>query len=187
MANLPHKLPRKALFVYLMICLLSLIPIIEGADPSFRFIDCPNTTNTYAPNSTYHTNLNTLLSVLSSNSNNTSTGFYNFTAGSSPPDVAYGLFLCRGDLTPAACQDCVAYASRDIVERCPKSKWVTIWYDECMLRYSNASIFSILDTRGGYLWNMQNVMNATLLNEVLGEVLLLRTLILQYMQNKDSQ
>ncbi|XP_058197648.1 cysteine-rich receptor-like protein kinase 10 [Rhododendron vialii] len=171
MANLPHKLPRKAFFIYLMICLLSLIPIIEGADPSFRFIDCPNTTNTYAPNSTYHTNLNTLLSVLSSNSNNTSTGFYNFTAGSSPPDVTYGLFLCRGDLTPAACQDCVAYASRDIVEQCPESKRVTIWYDECMLRYSNASIFSIMDTKGGYLWNTQNVTNATLLNEVLGKVM----------------
>ncbi|KAF7120007.1 hypothetical protein RHSIM_Rhsim13G0161300 [Rhododendron simsii] len=130
-------MPRKALFVY-TICLLSLIPIIK-ADPNFLFMDCPNTTNAYAPNSTYQTNLDTLFSVLSSNSTVPS-GFYNFTAGGSPPNLAYGLFLCRGDVTPAVCEDCVSYATVDVVEKCPRSKLATIWYDECMLSFQLAAM-----------------------------------------------
>ncbi|KAG5516572.1 hypothetical protein RHGRI_037326 [Rhododendron griersonianum] len=108
MDNLLPKIPRnKALFV----CLLSLIPIIKAdqPEPVFVSIECPNTnlgtTSTYAPNSTYQTNLNTLFSVLSSHSNNASNGFYSFTAGSSPPDITYGLFLCRGDVSVTACRE----------------------------------------------------------------------------------
>ncbi|KAG5516583.1 hypothetical protein RHGRI_037337 [Rhododendron griersonianum] len=245
MANLPHKIPGKALFVYSM-CLLSLIPTtkadptfrskdcnsnapndlavcpsnqtnpdvcrdcidyasrdavvrcpgsklvsivydectvrysnvsaptIKGADPTFLYTECPNatlsTTSTYATNSTYHTNLKTLLSGLSSNSNS-SIGFYNFTAGSSSPDVAYGLFICRGDVSAAVCRDCVAYAAGDVVKQCPRSKQVTIWYDECILRYSNVSSFSTLDTSFRLiLRNPQNVTNSTSFRDALGEM-----------------
>ncbi|KAH7836414.1 hypothetical protein Vadar_000964 [Vaccinium darrowii] len=168
MNNVSHKIPRKSLITF-TIFLLTLIPTSQ-ADPNFAYIDCPNAT-AYAPNSTYNTNLNNLLSVLSSNSN-ASNGFYNFTAGSSPPDVAYGLFLCRGDVTVAVCQDFVAFASTDVVARCPRSKWVTIWYDQCLLRYSNVSIFSVADTQGGIvLYNSQNVTNVTSFSEVLGQVM----------------
>ncbi|KAF7121204.1 hypothetical protein RHSIM_Rhsim13G0159400 [Rhododendron simsii] len=175
MDNLVEKIPRKTLFVY-AISLLCFVPITKGADPTYSYIECPNTTlsttSTYAPNSTYQTNLNTLFSVLSSNSNNASDGFYNFTAGTSSPDVAYGLFLCRGDVSATVCRDCVVYATGDAVQRCPGSKRVTIWYDECLLRYSNVSIFAALDTSfGAILSNPQNVTNATLFNEVLGEVM----------------
>ncbi|KAE9444607.1 hypothetical protein C3L33_23495, partial [Rhododendron williamsianum] len=89
----------------------------------------------------YEANLNNLLSVLSSNAN-TSTGFFNFTAGSSPPDVAYGLFLCREDVSVAVCRECIVSTSKDAVEKFPWSKWVTIWHEKCMLRYSNKSTFS---------------------------------------------
>ncbi|KAF7119564.1 hypothetical protein RHSIM_Rhsim13G0159800 [Rhododendron simsii] len=175
MDNLPHKMPRKALFA-LPICFLSLIPIIEGADPNYLFMECPNatlsTTSTYAANSTYQKNLNTMLSGLSHNSNNASNGFYNFTAGSSPPDVAYGLFICRGDLSATTCRDCVTYAAGDVVERCPGSKRVTIWYDECILRYSNVSIFSVLDTSfRRTLRNPENATNATSFREALRKVI----------------
>ncbi|KAH7837767.1 hypothetical protein Vadar_017769 [Vaccinium darrowii] len=174
MDNLPHKISRKALFVN-TICFLTLFPIIK-AYSTFSFIDCPNptlsTTSTYAPNSPYQTNLNTLLSVLSSNSN-ASNGFYNFTAGSSRPDVAYGFFLCRGDLSAAACQECVVSASRTVVERCPRSKRVTVWHDPyCMIRYSNESIFSSPDVGvRRILLNPQNVANVILFREVLGQVM----------------
>ncbi|KAH7837551.1 hypothetical protein Vadar_015086 [Vaccinium darrowii] len=169
MKNLPQKMPRYALFVY-TICLLSPIAIVKAADPTFLDIDCANAT-TYAANSTYQTNLNTLLSVLSSNST-VSSGFYNFTAGSSRPDIAYGLFLCRGDISASACQDCVDYASKDVVNRCPRSKQVTIWYEECSLRYSNQSIFGNSDAAvARVLSNTQNVTNATLFREVLAKVM----------------
>ncbi|KAG5516559.1 hypothetical protein RHGRI_037316 [Rhododendron griersonianum] len=161
MDNLVAKIPRKTLFVY-AISLLSFVPITKGADPTYSYIECPNTTlsttSTYAPNSTYQTNLNTLFSVLSSNSNNASDGFYNFTAGSSPPDVAYGLFLCRGDVSAAVCRDCVVYATGDAVQRCPGSKRVTIWYDECLLRKWGSLIasFCFLTRRAKKKYNSVN-------------------------------
>ncbi|KAI8525191.1 hypothetical protein RHMOL_Rhmol13G0209900 [Rhododendron molle] len=171
MDNLP---PRKSLFVY-TICLLSLIPITKGDYPDFFSLDCPDpalgTTSTYAPNSTYKTNLNTLFSTLSSHSNNTSNGFYNFTAGTSLPDIAYGLFLCRGDISSTECQHCVAYATQNVVEWCPKSKRVTVWLEGCMLRYSNEYIFARQD-RGymGTLHNVWNITDETHFNQVLGKV-----------------
>ncbi|XP_047316258.1 cysteine-rich receptor-like protein kinase 25 isoform X2 [Impatiens glandulifera] len=108
---------------------------------------CPNTTtaDVYASNSAFRANLNLLLSVLSSNST-VESGFYNATAGQSTNATAYGLFLCRGDLSPEACQDCVTTATREVVGTyCPREKTVVIWYDECMIRYSDQSIFSIVD------------------------------------------
>ncbi|KAL7213362.1 hypothetical protein ACSBR2_015976 [Camellia fascicularis] len=46
-----------------------------------------------------------------------------------PPNIAYGLFLCRGDVPTTGCQDCVTTPTK-VVQRCPKSKNVIIWYDE---------------------------------------------------------
>ncbi|KAF7120608.1 hypothetical protein RHSIM_Rhsim13G0160200 [Rhododendron simsii] len=166
---------NEALFVYTIPLLSSLIAVIK-ADPTLLSVDCQNTTldspGTYAPNSTYQTNLNTLFSVLSSHSNNASNGFYNFTAGSGlPDDVAYGLFLCRGDVAVDACQGCVEYATGDVVEQCPLSKRANIWYDECLVRYSNVSIFAAADTTvWEVLQNPQNVTNnETRFREFLGE------------------
>ncbi|KAL7213411.1 hypothetical protein ACSBR2_016018 [Camellia fascicularis] len=89
---------------------------------------CPNTT-TYTPNNTYQTNHNTLLSALSSNSTTTTTtnGFSNFTAGLNPPDITYGLFLCHGDVSTAACQACISIATKEVVQKCPNLEVATIW------------------------------------------------------------
>ncbi|KAI8556151.1 hypothetical protein RHMOL_Rhmol05G0229700 [Rhododendron molle] len=170
-------MPIEALFVYTIPLLSSLIVVIKADPTTLLSVDCPNTTlattSTYAPNSTYQRNLNTLLSVLSSHSSNASNGFYNFTAGSSPPDVAYGLFLCRGDVAADACRDCVVNATGHVVEQCPRSKRVTIWYDKCLLRYSNASIFAAADTRlSVVLPSTMNVTNnGTRFSEFLREVM----------------
>ncbi|KAI7999677.1 Cysteine-rich receptor-like protein kinase 25 [Camellia lanceoleosa] len=150
-----------------IVCLLSLK---TKSTPNFLSINCPNTTS-YSPNSTYKTNLNTLFSSLSSNSTSIS-GFSNSTAGHNPPDIAYGLFLCRGDVSTAVCQDCVTTATKEVVQRCPKSTNVMIWYDECMLRYSNESIFSKSDESIGIiLRNTQNFTDQTRFREILGGVM----------------
>ncbi|KAE9448000.1 hypothetical protein C3L33_20101, partial [Rhododendron williamsianum] len=159
----------KPLFVYTIPLLSSLILVIK-ADPTLLSVDCPNTT--LATTGTYQTNLNTLLSALSSHSSNASNGFYNFAAGTSPPDVAYGLFLCRGDVAADECRDCVVNATGHAVEQCPRSKRVTIWYDKCLLRYSNASIFAAADTKlSVVLPNTMNVTNnGTRFSEFLTEI-----------------
>ncbi|MBA0855518.1 hypothetical protein Goshw_014977 [Gossypium schwendimanii] len=123
------------------------------ANPSFLYKFCYDKDTTFTTNSTYGTNLNLLLSSLTSNANPID-GFYNTTVGQQPPDRIYGLFLCRGDVTPDVCRDCVAAAARNATSLCPVEKNSVIWYDKCMLRYSNESIFSTMETRpGGTVWD----------------------------------
>ncbi|CAL5410961.1 unnamed protein product [Camellia sinensis] len=157
------------LFFCILICFLSLR---TKATPTFFDLMCPNTT-TYTPNSTYQSNLDTLFSSLSSNSTTTTTnGFSNSTAGLSPPDIAYGLFLCRGDVSTDVCQDCVSTATKEVVKKCPKSKDVIIWYDVCMLRYSNQSIFSIADESVIFISdNTQKVTDPNRFDDVLGIIM----------------
>ncbi|KAA3477889.1 cysteine-rich receptor-like protein kinase 25 isoform X1 [Gossypium australe] len=123
------------------------------ANPSFLYKFCYDKDTTFTTNSTYGTNLNLLLSSLTSNANRID-GFYNTTVGQQPPDRIYGLFLCRGDVTPDVCRDCVAAAARNATSLCPVEKNSVIWYDKCVLRYSNESIFSAMETRpGGTVWD----------------------------------
>ncbi|KAI4298624.1 hypothetical protein L6164_032159 [Bauhinia variegata] len=65
-------------------------------------------------------------------------GFFKTTAGQQgTPDSVNGLFLCRGDVTAVVCQECVTAAAKEITRHCPKDTESLIWYDDCMLRYSN--------------------------------------------------
>ncbi|PRQ19662.1 putative protein kinase RLK-Pelle-DLSV family [Rosa chinensis] len=121
----------------------------------YIYHSCPNTT-VFTPNSTFQSNLNHLLSTLSSNA--TRTGFYNATSGRTPNDTVYGLFLCRGDVTTTACKSCVTTATSEVVQRCPVEREVVIWYNDCMLRYSNKSFFSVAsESPKMFAWNTQNV------------------------------
>ena len=154
----------------LLLCMLGLLisclPPTESA-PTYLSHYCSNAT-TFIPNSVYETNLNLVLSALSSNATR-DTGFYNFTVGRTPPDVAYGLFLCRGDVTSQTCQDCVATAVNEtIIQRCRGLKQAVIWYDECMLRYSNASFFSqVYEAPRIAMYNTQNITQPDQFNQVL--------------------
>ena len=96
--------------------LLSLLSnIISEAAPTYQYHYCSN--ETFTPNSTYQSNLNLLLSSLSSNSSIES-GFYNITVGqNSSNNTIYGLFLWRGDVTTKICQDCVTTATKNTVQQ----------------------------------------------------------------------
>ncbi|KAI6705941.1 hypothetical protein NL676_008903 [Syzygium grande] len=98
----------------------------------------------YAPYSKYQDNLDHLLSGGLDNKGPIY-GFYNTTEGEDP-DKVYGLFLCRGDVAANLCQSCIDSATSLIIERCPGQKEAIIWYDECLVRYSNRSFFSIMET-----------------------------------------
>ncbi|KAH0943220.1 hypothetical protein HID58_002857 [Brassica napus] len=59
-----------------------------------------------------------------------------------------GLFLCRGDVSAEVCRNCVGYVVEDTLNRCPEEKEVVLYYDQCMVRYSNKNILSSLSTGG---------------------------------------
>ncbi|WMV57154.1 hypothetical protein MTR67_050539 [Solanum verrucosum] len=125
--------------IYLVLFLISQsISTILALDEHYC---CPNTT-TYnnITNTSYNSNLNLLLSNLSSASREHL--FYNFSIdGTDNFETIYGLFMCRGDMLSVHCQDFVTRAVKGIISLCPGSKTVVLWQDDCMLRYSNQSIF----------------------------------------------
>ncbi|KAK3188262.1 hypothetical protein Dsin_027823 [Dipteronia sinensis] len=141
------------IFVFLLSLSSSLFTFTIEAKPNYLNHFCSN--NTFTGNSTYQTNLNLVLSSLASNSNG-SDGFSNATAGQDPNRV-YGLFQCRSDLNTTTCQDCVVYASTEVTQRCPTQKGNIIWYDECLVHYSDSYIFSTVTTSPSFsLFNTED-------------------------------
>lgn len=102
----------------------------------------------YTNNSTYAANLNTLLSSLPSNG--TGAGFFNASAGEGQ-DRVNALALCRGDQTPDQCRTCVRSASAALPQQCPNQKQAIIWYEFCMLRYSNEPIYATQSSDPGVI------------------------------------
>ncbi|KAE8077904.1 hypothetical protein FH972_016422 [Carpinus fangiana] len=143
--------------ILVILSLLSFLSLTSAQVPNYRYHFCSNE-STFTPKSTYQLNLSQLLSYLSSNATRES-GFYNATAGQSPATTIYGLFLCRADLTTNACRDCVATATTEIAQQyCLEGKVALIWYDECMLRYSNRSFFSTMEEEPRkFLWNVRDI------------------------------
>ncbi|KAJ4975398.1 hypothetical protein NE237_000504 [Protea cynaroides] len=126
----------------------------------------------YTTNSiTYVANLDLLLSSLSSNATS-NTGFYNTTIGDGS-DKVYGLFLCRGDITTNDCQTCVATAGQEIKPSCPHSITAIAWYDSCLIRYSNQSIFSNLQQDPVYyVYGLKNITSLDQYNQTVGNLTL---------------
>ncbi|CAL8163999.1 unnamed protein product [Prunus armeniaca] len=126
--------------------------------PDFRGIWCFNDKGNYTTNSTYQTNLNTLLSSLSSPSNNgNGYGFYNSSYGENADEV-YAIALCRGDVTGDTCRGCLSNSTQKLTQLCPNQKEAFGFYDECMLRYANRSIYRAMEAAPVFwLWNSQNV------------------------------
>ncbi|XP_031499624.1 cysteine-rich receptor-like protein kinase 44 [Nymphaea colorata] len=114
----------------------------------------------YTTNSTYQQNLKILLRSLSSNIS----GFATATVGQGP-DKVYGLALCRGDLSAAECQNCVAEAATKIQQSCSNSKASTIWRLKCELRYSNSNFMGTVSTNFFFLSNVNNATDPILFNQ----------------------
>ncbi|KAK1368439.1 cysteine-rich receptor-like protein kinase 10 [Heracleum sosnowskyi] len=131
---------RKRLTVMMSICWCLFTSLSTQAAQSFGYASCPDGTS-YSPGSTYEANLKLLLTYLTSNATKNN-GFYNSTVGHDSPDVAYGLYLCRGDCSSDICQTCVSEATKAIVTQCPKAKEAVMWYDGCMVRYAHRSIIA---------------------------------------------
>ncbi|XP_031745421.1 putative receptor-like protein kinase At4g00960 [Cucumis sativus] len=106
--------------------------------------------NNYTANSSYESSLSLLFSTLSTNAPGTN-GFFNSSVIRTPNDTVYGIFQCRGDTTDGSCRDCVMEATRNIAHQfCPFRKSAVVWYDDCLLRYSDQNFFSVVSTEPPY-------------------------------------
>nr|CAD1829372.1 unnamed protein product [Ananas comosus var. bracteatus] len=74
------------------------------------------------------------------------------------PNQVSGLALCRGDVNASACGSCLRSGTSDVLNICPYDRGAVIWYDECLIRYSNQHFLSSTDnSQQVYMWNTQNI------------------------------
>ncbi|KAF3968843.1 hypothetical protein CMV_007299 [Castanea mollissima] len=153
-----HNSTGTTAFLLLSFGVFSLTTSVHS-QPTYNYHFCwdqsNETSNTY-----YQSNLTVLLESLSSKASQN----YSFYNESSNIGI-YALFLCRGDVSNSTCQSCVNYATQDITTRCPSNKSAIIWYDECMIHYSNVSFFGQAKVSPMLLmWNTQNTSSPDLIN-----------------------
>ncbi|KAF1896531.1 hypothetical protein Lal_00034229 [Lupinus albus] len=89
-------------------------------------------------NDPYETNLKELFSYLI---NEAPTNGFTMASKGEGENRTRGLALCRGDLSPTDCKNCVVNASNDILTFCPYNKGAMIMQENCTLRYSNQDFF----------------------------------------------
>jgi len=155
-------------------CVLALVLscLISEAIAQYNTEYCDNKNGNYTINSTYHKNLNTLLSTLSSHTE-IDYGFYNFSYGQNS-DKVNAIGLCRGDVKPDACRSCLNVSAATITELCPNQKEALLWLNtsKCLLRYSPRTIFGVMESSPGYyLSNVNNVTEADKFNQALSNLM----------------
>ncbi|CAO2842627.1 unnamed protein product [Amaranthus hypochondriacus] len=88
-------------------------------------------------NTTYHANILAVFSEILSLS--TTNHFFSISSGLSP-DLVNAFYLCRPDLSLATCHACVNATIETFKNFCIGRKETIVWYQECMIRYTNNSI-----------------------------------------------
>ncbi|MQM12756.1 hypothetical protein Taro_045675 [Colocasia esculenta] len=156
----------KLAHLLLLLSLLVAIPTATTAEPLTQICDSTGGSGTnYAANSTFESNLKTLLSSIAADGS--ASGFFNGTAGDFP-DRVYGLVLCRGDVSAGDCRSCLDTAAQEVLQICPSRRSAVVWYDYCMIRYSDQRFFSVPDdVLKVPMWNTQNLREVIQFNQQL--------------------
>ncbi|XP_011004253.1 PREDICTED: cysteine-rich receptor-like protein kinase 29 isoform X2 [Populus euphratica] len=144
--------------LFIFSCILLHLAFLTIAQTDF----CSNDVGNYTTNSSFQRNLNSVLSSLDSNTQ-IDYGFYNLSVGQPGPDQANVIALCRGDIGVDECQNCIRNSSGKILQVCPNQKEAFGVADTCILRYSNKSIFGVMEEKPVSI--LVNVVNATDVNQ----------------------
>lgn len=169
-----HALP--CLFLVLL-CSLSLVSRAAVYRPEYS---CNGTTGNFRASSAFGTNLDRLVAALTTNASSSPSLFASAAVGTAP-DTAYGLALCRGDITdPLVCSACLADAFARLRRLCGSDGDATFYADLCTARYSggdflaraddNSPVINALDVNGStyYGWDARNATSRTLFLSLVG-------------------
>ncbi|KAJ4703209.1 Cysteine-rich receptor-kinase-like protein [Melia azedarach] len=121
--------------------------------PTYVYNSCSRVSNNTAPG--YEYNLGKLHGKFTEEGGKSR---YNKASEGDYPDKIYGLYLCKFDISYKLCQDCIDVAIDSFYRNCTGTREAIVWYDECLVRFSNRSFASTRET-SPYLcmWNVNNV------------------------------
>ncbi|CAA0837113.1 Cysteine-rich repeat secretory protein 38 [Striga hermonthica] len=144
-----------------LILLLSmplLFPTATSDDSPLLNKICSNNSGTYSDGDAYAKNVKYLLDLFY-NRTSANNRFLKESWGPDGTSAAYGLALCRGDVSPDDCDDCLYDARCKITRRC-NSTAAMVWYDNCQVRYSDKNFFGKIDTDDNIIMiNVENMTN----------------------------
>ncbi|TVU11652.1 hypothetical protein EJB05_45249, partial [Eragrostis curvula] len=124
-----------------------------------------STDNNITAGSRYQINVNQLVHRLREGAASNEGFFY--TSHGDQPDMAFGLVMCYADYSWDQCLFCLDAAAAWVGPGCPYSRTLSVNYDMCLLRYSDANFYGDLDlTLPGY-WvrSLTNVTDVASMNE----------------------
>ncbi|TYH04917.1 hypothetical protein ES288_A08G044100v1 [Gossypium darwinii] len=121
---------------------LSIQTVVSSSTDSFVFGGCSQ--QKYTPNSPFESNLNSLFTSLVNSATYSTYNTYTI-IGSSPQDVVYGLYQCRGDLSMPDCATCVARAITKAGSYCPSACGGAVQLQGCYVKYDNATFLGVQD------------------------------------------
>ncbi|GAU14938.1 hypothetical protein TSUD_47310 [Trifolium subterraneum] len=139
--------------------LFSLLPLFftlnsEANDQLvFRYHACNQDLGNFTKGSVYENNRDNVVEQIYSNKE-INYGFYNVSYGEEP-DRVNAIGFCRGDVNPTNCRECLRTSAVLLTDRCPLQKEAIGYYDLCTLRYSNNSLFGVMKTETGYVYNIE--------------------------------
>uniref|UniRef100_A0A803LKV2 Uncharacterized protein n=1 Tax=Chenopodium quinoa TaxID=63459 RepID=A0A803LKV2_CHEQI len=121
--------------LFLLVLQFIFISLIPKTSAQFQFLysKCGNT-GFYTPNSTYQSNLKTVLNSLSTTQ--VTNGYYNLTVGQKP-DKVEAMVLCRGDVPVNTCRLCMRDSAANLPLLCPNQAQAFGYSDHCIIFYSN--------------------------------------------------
>lgn len=129
----------------LLVFLWMPVLIFRATAADFETRRCELNITSHINNTSFYPNLVKVLDSLATDNAVNYKRFKTESSGSIPPDIAYGLYLCRADALPNDCRNCLLNAREDLNKTCSFSKAAVAWSDNCMLRYANYSIGSVLN------------------------------------------
>ena len=136
------RLPLLFFYAILLVPLFSHSLIILQRD-DYVVHGC-STSGNVSSNSIFRDNLKNLISILSSDTK-IENGFYSLSSGEGT-DKVYATGLCRADLTATECRVCINFSGQELLQFCPNEKEAIVWYMNCTVRYSNNSLFGVIES-----------------------------------------
>ncbi|WJX87353.1 hypothetical protein P8452_69557 [Trifolium repens] len=123
-------------FLSFIILHIFFLTLTNAQSPFYVISFCQNSTEETDITS-YRSNVNNVLSWINSNSAAGTVSNQTVVRSSKKDDDVYGYYDCRGDITGSFCKFCLSTAVKDIAQRCPNGVTAMIWYDICIVGYSN--------------------------------------------------
>ncbi|KAI3823889.1 hypothetical protein L1987_05334 [Smallanthus sonchifolius] len=134
------------------------VNIVGAQSADFGVYKCRNSSN--FTTAAYQKTLEIALDSLTGNVANHG-GFYHSTAGNDTGTPVNALALCRGDIGPEACEECVKNSIPSLRRNCPNQKEAAAWYSNCMVRYSDREIIGVVGN-----WTFGELFNTARVSDI---------------------